>query len=185
MSLEEKVRERTKELDSLARVDTLTGLLNTRQLNELLLTATRIAQRENTPIAVVYIDVNDFKIVNDTKGHQHGDEILRAVGNAISGCARPEDFCFRYGGDEFLIILTNCTEKQARDVYVTSLQKRMTEAGVSLSIGVAQSGPHRFLDENTLIKLADEDMYKSKKAHKAAKVTTDKSKTVEVLEQIA
>lgn len=169
MSLEDKVRERTQELNNLARFDALTGLLNTRQLHDSLLTVTRTAQRESSPISVVYIDVNDFKIVNDTEGHQRGDAILKTVGQAISGCARPEDFCFRYGGDEFLIILANCTEKQARDTYVVALEKRMTEAGVSLSIGVAQSGPHNFLDENALIKLADEDMYKAKKAHKARK----------------
>lgn len=169
VSLEDKVRERTQELNNLARYDALTGLLNTRQLHESLLTATRTAQRESTPISVVYIDVNDFKIVNDTEGHQRGDAILKTVGSAISSCARPEDFCFRYGGDEFLIILTSCSEKQARETYVMALEKRMAEAGVSLSIGVAQTGPHNFLDENALIKLADEDMYKAKKAHKERK----------------
>ncbi len=161
ISLEEKVRVRTKQLDELARMDSLTGLLNTRQLHEILEKSLRSAQRRREPMTVLYIDVDDFKIVNDTQGHQQGDEILQSVGHAILGCARLEDFCFRYGGDEFFVILTNCTARQAREIYVTNLEKRMAVLDISLSIGVAQTGADNFISELALIKQADEDMYNS------------------------
>jgi len=170
MALEDKVRARTKQLDELSKIDPLTGLLNTRLLQATLTKALRDAEHQNEPISAVYIDVNDFKIVNDTQGHQRGDEILQNVGHAISGCARPEDFCFRYGGDEFFILLINCTEEQAREIYVASLERRMHELNISLSIGVAQTGSKSFVDEAMLIKLADESMYLAKKKHKEKKL---------------
>jgi diguanylate cyclase (GGDEF)-like protein len=169
LSLEEKVRVRTQQLDKLARLDPLTGLLNIRQLNEVLTTVLRSAERQHEATTVVYIDVNDFKIINDTHGHQQGDEILQTVSEAIKGCARVEDYCFRYGGDEFLVILKNCTEQQARDIYLVALEKKMCAVGVSLSAGLAQTGPEYFVDGMALIKRADENMYVFKKAHKAAK----------------
>jgi diguanylate cyclase (GGDEF)-like protein len=169
MSLEEKVRARTKQLDELARRDPLTNLLNTRELNETLTKVLRHAQRQNEPITAVYIDVNDFKVINDTEGHQRGDEVLQLVGHAISGCARSEDYCFRYGGDEFFVILTNCTAQQARDIYVAVLEKKIQSLNISLSIGVAETGPTQFIDEALLIKQADENMYITKQAHKEKK----------------
>lgn len=169
-SLEEKIRIRTRQLEDLAQIDPLTGLLNTRHLHETLTKILRNAESCRQPVSIVYIDVNDFKLINDTEGHQRGDEILQMVGKAIKGSARPEDFCFRYGGDEFCVILGNCTEQQAREIYVMSLQKRMLSVNISLSIGVAQTGTDIFIDGTQLIKNADEDMYISKAKHKAAKL---------------
>lgn len=166
-SLEEKVKIRTKQLDDVARIDPLTGLLNTRYLYEILTKILRNAEHYGQPVSLLYIDVNDFKIINDTEGHQRGDEVLQTIAHAIKGSARPEDFCFRYGGDEFCVILGNCTEKQAREIYVVSLEKRMLAMNMSLSIGVVQTGPNYFVDSSTLIKQADEDMYLSKAKHKA------------------
>ncbi len=173
MSLEEKVRARTQQLDELSRHDPLTNLLNTRQLNEILIKAKRRAQRRHEPITVVYIDINNFKVVNDTEGHQRGDEVLQSVGHAISGCARLEDYCFRYGGDEFFVILTNCTAQQAHDIYVAVLEKKMQTLNISLSIGIAETGPTHFIDEALLIKQADENMYLTKQANKAKSAQTD------------
>ena len=169
LNLEKKVRLRTEQLDKLARIDPLTSLLNTRYLDEILTKALRTAERQAEPITVVYIDVNDFKIINDTQGHQHGDEILQSVAHAIKGCARIGDYCFRYGGDEFFIILANCTEQQARDIYVVALEKQMLLLNISLSIGIAQTGPNNFIDGALLIKQSDEHMYTLKKAHKLQK----------------
>ena len=169
LSLEEKVRLRTQQLDKLARLDPLTGLLNTRYLNETLTKVIRQATQQHEPVTVIYMDVNDFKIINDTYGHQRGDEILQTVGQAINRCARSEDYCFRYGGDEFFVILTNCTEQQARDIYLPVLEKKLQTINVSLSIGLAQTGSEHFIDGTMLIKQADDNMYAFKKAHKAAK----------------
>jgi hypothetical protein len=105
MALEEKVRERTAQLEELSRIDPLTGLLNVRGLNDTLTRVLRAAQPRSELVCVVYIDINDFKIINDTHGHQAGDEILRVVGTSIKKVSREEDSCFRYGGDEFCLIL--------------------------------------------------------------------------------
>lgn len=167
-SMEEKVKERTRQLEEMSRTDALTGLLNVRHLQDIVTTALRSAQRRSEPVTAVYIDVDDFKMINDTQGHQRGDEILRTVGKAIKDSARAEDSCVRYGGDEFCIILTNCRESQAKDFFVDRLIQRIKEKldDITLSIGVAQTGPNEYMDASTLIRIADERMYAAKQSRK-------------------
>jgi diguanylate cyclase (GGDEF)-like protein len=167
-SLEQKVRERTKQLEELNRTDALTGLLNVRHLNELLLLSLRTCQRRAEPMAIAYLDIDNFKQINDTEGHQRGDEILRIVGNCIRQVFRAEDSCFRYGGDEFCLILPNCNESQARDIYLKRLINTVKEqlGDLTLSMGVVQTGPEHYDDGLNLIRLADERMYAAKKALK-------------------
>ncbi|WMJ06124.1 GGDEF domain-containing protein [Aeromonas veronii] len=167
-SLEQKVRERTKQLEELNRTDALTGLLNVRHLNELLLLSLRTCQRRAEPMAIGYLDIDNFKKINDTEGHQRGDEILRIVGNCIRQVFRAEDSCFRYGGDEFCLILPNCNESQARDIYLKRLINTVKEqlGDLTLSIGIVQTGPEHYDDGLNLIRLADERMYAAKKALK-------------------
>ncbi|HRD66401.1 MAG TPA: diguanylate cyclase [Candidatus Competibacter sp.] len=168
--MEEKVKERTQQLEEMSRTDALTGLLNVRHLNEIFTTALRGAQRRFEPISVIYIDVDDFKQINDTQGHLRGDEILRTVGKAIKDTARAEDSCIRCGGDEFCILLTNCREDQAKDHFVGRLTQRIKEEldNVTISIGVAQTGPNEYVDTSTLVQMADEKMYAAKQANKNA-----------------
>ena len=158
----------------MSRTDALTGLLNVRNLQDIVTTALRSAQRRSEPVTAIYIDVNDFKQINDTQGHQRGDEILRIVGSAIKDAARVEDSCIRYGGDEFCIILVNCREEQAKDLFVDRLIRRIKEklVDVTISIGVAQTGPNEYVDASALIRLADERMYIAKQAHKNAGQTS-------------
>jgi diguanylate cyclase len=167
-SMEDKVKERTLQLEELSRTDALTGLLNVRHLHDIVTTALRSAQRRAEPVTVIYMDINDFKLINDTQGHQRGDEILRAVGKAIKDTARSEDSCIRYGGDEFCILLTNCHEEQAKVLFVDRLTQRIKEVldNVTISIGAAQTGPDEYVDATTLIGMADEKMYAAKQVHK-------------------
>jgi len=167
-ALEEKVRERTQQLEELTRVDSLTGLLSVRYLNETLTRILRIAQRRHEPVSIVYMDINEFKAINDNHGHPHGDHILRAVGAAIKKISREEDCCFRYGGDEFCLILPNCQEEQARERYVNRLSSEINQCfkNVTLSVGVVQTGPDKYGEPDTLIRKADEQMYAAKKASK-------------------
>lgn len=173
-SMEDKVKERTRQLEEMSRTDALTGLLNVRHLHDIVTTALRGAQRRSEPVTAIYIDVNDFKQINDTQGHQRGDEILRIVGRAIKGTARLEDSCIRYGGDEFFIIMANCQEDQAKDIFVERLIQRIKDEldDVTISIGVAQTGPNEYVDASALIRLADERMYIAKQAHKNAGQTS-------------
>lgn len=174
-ALEEKVKQRTEELEILARIDSLTGLHNVRHLHEVLTRTLRSAQRRSEPVSVVYIDINDFKMINDSHGHSRGDEVLRAVSNAIKTVSRMEDSCFRYGGDEFCVILPNCTEEQARERHLYRLQEVLNDQliGITLSIGIAQAGPIEYEEADALIHLADDRMYAHKKAIKASRDIQD------------
>jgi diguanylate cyclase (GGDEF)-like protein len=167
-TLEEKVRERTQQLEEMSRTDSLTGLLSVRHLQENLTRTLRTCERRAEPVVIAYLDINDFKQINDTQGHQRGDEILRIVGDCIRKVSRAEDYCFRYGGDEFCLILPNCNEDQARDVYLQRLTRTLTEQldDVTLSIGMVQTGPMQFDEGHSLIRLADERMYAAKRAMK-------------------
>ncbi|MGL4352722.1 MAG: protoglobin domain-containing protein [Aeromonas popoffii] len=167
-TLEEKVRERTQQLEEMSRTDSLTGLLSVRHLQENLTRTLRTCQRRAEPVVIAYLDINDFKQINDTQGHQRGDEILRIVGDCIRKVSRAEDYCFRYGGDEFCLILPNCNEDQAREGYLQRLTHALKEqlGDVTLSIGMVQTGPIQFDDGNSLIRLADERMYAAKRAMK-------------------
>lgn len=180
--LEETVKERTQQLEELTRTDSLTGLLSVRHLNESLTRALRAAQRRFEPVTVAYIDINDFKIINDTIGHLRGDEVLRRVGAAIKQVSRMEDSCFRYGGDEFCLILPNCREELARDIYVERLNVEIKKSApdISLSVGIVQTGPNEYEEPDTLIHQADEKMYAAKKASKANKTSNNADSSSQV-----
>lgn len=167
-TLEEKVKERTEQLEELTRIDSLTGLLNVRYLNETLTRILRIAQRRSEPVSIVYLDINDFKTINDVHGHQRGDEILCLVGAAIKKVSRLDDSCFRYGGDEFCSVLPNCREEQAQELYITRLNAEIKKnlADISLSVGIIQTGPNEYVEPDALIHEADKRMYTAKKASK-------------------
>jgi len=166
--LEEKVKERTQQLEKLSRTDPLTGLLNVRQLTETLTATLLAAKRRSEPVSMVFIDINDFKLINDTHGHQRGDEILCIVSDSLVHVSRQEDSCFRYGGDEFCVILPNCSEELAKEIYTKRLMDEINKSAydISLSIGVVQTGPREFLEPDALIHKADHLMYAEKKKSK-------------------
>ena len=100
----ENARTRS-DLRDLSRRDELTGLLNRRGFNELLTMTLADAARQGVPLALVVVDLDDFKSVNDVYGHLAGDEILRQVATQLAGAARDSDYVCRVGGDEFAIVL--------------------------------------------------------------------------------
>lgn len=168
-SMEEKVRERTQQLEELSKTDPLTGLQNKRHLNETLSRILSGAQRRREAVTVMYMDVNDFKSINDNFGHRSGDEILCAVAEAMKLVSREEDVCFRCGGDEFCVILPNSTAASIRDTYLPRLRHAVSSCNdhpISLSIGLAQAGPHDYSSADMLIHQADEDMYREKRAQR-------------------
>ncbi len=168
-ALEEKVMERTVQLEVLSKTDPLTGLLNVRHLNETLVRSIRAAQRRKEAVTFAYMDINDFKVINDTKGHQHGDEILKIVANALKAVSRLEDHCFRYGGDEFCVIMENCTLADAKQWEGRLLQLLQEQiAHLTVSIGFAQTGPDEYTSSDEIIRRADELMYRTKRRMKDA-----------------
>jgi diguanylate cyclase (GGDEF)-like protein len=162
-SLELKVTARTAELEELARRDSLTGLYNRRAMMEFLWRDLRYMARHGKPLSLVYLDVDEFKHINDTHGHRRGDEILLAVASSMLAVIRDSDTACRHGGDEFCIVLPDCTVDDAERTCARLRENlRKLEPQARLSFGIAQSGPSTFDDADTLIRRADEKMYESK-----------------------
>ncbi|AYG94494.1 diguanylate cyclase [Brevundimonas naejangsanensis] len=151
--------------------DPLTRTLNRRFLSSILSREIGFANANQTPLSVLLLDVDHFKRINDEHGHPAGDEVLRQVAEAVTENVRPSDFVFRYGGEEFLIVLVETTLQQAVAVAERTrqaLEARDIKIGgaerlrVTASIGAAEHGGHP--DENYLIKTADEALYRAKQA---------------------
>jgi diguanylate cyclase (GGDEF)-like protein/PAS domain S-box-containing protein len=165
----------------LAYHDAVTGLPNRHMFEEALDAAIREAQPRGSAVAVLYMDLDDFKTVNDTLGHDAGDEFLREVGRRIQGAVRERDLVARQGGDEFLVLLTDLSgwagpdgSVQAEDVAraISARIREVLEPQVSLaglpfvpsaSIGVALF-PSSATDGRSLLVEADAAMYRSKRA---------------------
>ena len=163
-----------RQLEATARTDDLTGLCNRRSLNELLDRAWRQAVRNNRPLAFMMIDLDDFKTVNDCKGHLRGDETLRELARIIRTNCRQVDVPARYGGDEFCVLMP---ESEAHDV--AHVARRILrewnrvndsrppgELRMGISIGVAQIDSSLPTSSEELIRHADEALYAAKAAGK-------------------
>jgi diguanylate cyclase (GGDEF)-like protein/putative nucleotidyltransferase with HDIG domain len=162
-----------------AVTDRLTGLLNSRGLATQFDQALVRAVREGEPLAVLMMDVDDLKTVNDTYGHAIGDTVLREVAKTIRSVLRPSDLCARWSGDEFVAVIGNCTladaERRALDVQATLTSRPIIirpgeEWFARVSVGTAAFPQHaRSLDG--LMAAADERMYRDKHEHKQLRGT--------------
>tara|TARA_R110002167_G_scaffold70453_2_gene198635 strand:+ start:27139 stop:28182 length:1044 start_codon:yes stop_codon:yes gene_type:complete len=151
-------------LESQAKLDPLTGINNQRSMQDLLTRELTVAKRHKTKIALVYMDVDDFKQINDKFGHIKGDEVLKNIGKFLRGNIRESDIPCRYGGDEFCILLPECTSENAEVVCRKIIKEFAAHyPKFTLSFGIAETGPNIFVSSNELIKLADERMYQGKK----------------------
>jgi len=163
-SLEQKVAERTKQLEELARLDPLTGIYNQRAMQEVLGRELSVAKRRDTNLSLAYIDVDEFKNINDTQGHVKGDEVLKHIGLAMLNSIREIDVACRYGGDEFCLILPECDIENARDIcnkIVLKFSEKYPDFSLSIGITGIESGESTEAD--SLIKQADKKMYLAKK----------------------
>jgi diguanylate cyclase (GGDEF)-like protein/PAS domain S-box-containing protein len=151
--------------------DPLTGLYNRRYLYEMLERETARAQRDNYPISVAMIDIDHFKDFNDKHGHQAGDEILMALGNLLLRSTRQGDIACRYGGEEFIIIMPEAQEDDAkrradeicRDFANLRIDPVQADLAATLSIGIALY-PQGGDDMTRVIKAADAALYQAKQA---------------------
>lgn len=155
-------------LEKVAFQDGLTGVMNRTALEELLPKEAERAQRYNFDLAVMMIDIDHFKSINDSIGHMGGDEVLRHVSKAIQSQLRKSDLPFRYGGDEFLLVLPNTdldgAHKAAKRI-MDSLNKEVSEipncpVSPNLSIGIAAYRPGETDEE--LIRRVDNALYEAK-----------------------
>jgi len=168
--LEAKVVERTRQLQDLSQHDTLTGLFNRRALDDYLRRELTIAKRHGRVFSLAYFDVDDFKKINDTRGHMAGDDVLRIAGEAMQSACRDIDFPCRFGGDEFCLVLPDCSLADAQNIcqrLIELFERRIS--GVSLSIGIVATGPTNYLGADELLRAADMKMYEAK-AHAGFKI---------------
>jgi len=160
-------RNAQHELAAVAVTDELTGLANRRCFDQTLQLEWQRAARTNTPLALLMIDVDNFKTFNDQHGHWKADEMLKAFGQILKSCsARPGDLAARYGGEEFAVILPNTDTASAtvvaERIRVSMLERAQNVDSPTVSIGVASVRPRPDRNATALIKAADTALYRAK-----------------------
>lgn len=163
-SLEIKVRKRTSEIERLARTDELTGLETRQQFLTTLTQDMENVRGFRQGLSLVFIDIDDFKTINDTRGHIEGDRVLKQVGKAIRKAFDGHGRGYRFGGDEFCI-LTKDSEESAVIPYIDALATVMPE-NVHMSYGIATMTLGSSLSRRDFISLADQAMYFNKAQNK-------------------
>ncbi len=172
-------------LDMLANHDPLTGLPNRSYFQDFLGHALARAQREKLQISLLFIDLDRFKHINDSQGHEVGDQVLRVVANRLDEQLRADDFVARLGGDEFAVILMHPPASRAASRVARKLLKALAESfklerrryAIGASIGISVY-PDDGLDANTLLRQADLAMYQAKQRRSGFEYFSDELNTV-------
>lgn len=154
----------------MARTDSLTGLYNRRHFLELALHECAVAERYGMPLAALLLDVDHFKQMNDTAGHQAGDEILRRIAQTVLQSVRKPDIAARYGGEEFILLLPGSRAEQAavlaerirESVAADSIETQAGRLKTTVSVGIAAFGEEDTLEG--LIWRADSALYRAKES---------------------
>ena len=179
-ALEETVKRRTAELqeansqlESLSTTDSLTGLANRRRFDSYWEQEWCRAQRQATPLAVIMLDVDHFKLYNDHYGHQQGDRCLQRVAEVLrASVRRAGELAARYGGEEFVVVLPGASGEQAAETAQLILKALRAEqlphasspdgSVVTVSLGVASGIPDESASREHLLKAADVALYEAK-----------------------
>jgi len=149
--------------------DPLTGLYNRRHMQEALEREARRVERHNKTLGIIMLDVDHFKAFNDTYGHEAGDTVLKELGNLLRQRTRGEDIACRYGGEEFILILSDAdieitkqkAEEIRKDIKLLKIKHRTQILNITASLGIAIYPVHGVTTEETL-KSADMALYKAK-----------------------
>ncbi len=174
-----KLKEKQAELEQIAHHDTLTGLPNRHDLSGRLRQVLAQAQRKGTQVGLLFMDLDGFKRINDTLGHEAGDEVLRQVGKRFSAVVRVSDTLARIGGDEFVVLLSDLgadaeeTVSAVASKCIEALGTPFIIAGtvcqVGVSIGIALGNGESSAD--ALLLTADRVMYQAKKTGRGRYMT--------------
>ncbi len=151
-----------EKLEHLGYHDQLTGLANRARLLE---RTVFFSQKERYPVSVIFIDVNNLKEVNDTRGHHYGDALLKGVAAILDTLHREEDMHVRYGGDEFILLLPSTAEEEAMNLLAEIKRKCQTVEfdGITLAISAGHATQHTVKERFKEVFLrAEESMYKDK-----------------------
>ncbi|EIC22290.1 diguanylate cyclase (GGDEF) domain-containing protein [Thiorhodovibrio frisius] len=167
-------RRHREHLEALARFDALTGLANRATFEEALREELQRSERHQRRLAVLYLDLDGFKEINDTQGHKRGDEVLIEVAQVLKTCCRATDLAARHGGDEFALMLAEVADANAATAVAEKIRLAIGQLswdglGVGASIGIAlwpdhcpDQSPDQSPGPSLLLHLADEAMYHAK-----------------------
>jgi diguanylate cyclase (GGDEF)-like protein len=172
----EALQSRLTEVEEEASRDPLTKIANRKRFDQTLPRWLKAAQEAHTPLALAMLDIDNFKVINDTHGHQVGDRVLLCAAQALTGGLRQTDFVARYGGEEFVVLLANTgasqvegrlaglLERIAQSSYEYELLGEKERVRFTLSCGLTERQPND--TEEALIRRADEALYEAKRKGK-------------------
>ena len=171
---DDRLNESLARVEQMAATDALTGVANRRHFFQLAERELYRTQRTQTPVALLVIDIDNFKEINDTYGHAAGDAALCHLVAVCQLSLRRTDIIARFGGDEFIILLPECdpptalhtAERLRHSIYATPVPEKEQAFQIEVTIGVATSmgGNYPNEDIETLLRLADEALYEGKEA---------------------
>ena len=160
-------------LQKYASIDEMTGFMNKRSGLNFLEQAIENSGQQGEPLSVVFVDVDGLKQVNDRYGHEEGDYYIQQIAKVIRGNVDSQDVVFRYGGDEFVLILLNCSKETAHKILkriVAKLgeysEKINKDYSLEISYGIAEHGEQEIEDVQQLLARADQEMYLQKRKRK-------------------
>jgi diguanylate cyclase (GGDEF)-like protein len=168
--LQDQLREANSRLEKMSVTDGLTGIYNHRHFIERLEIETRRAERYGRPLAVIMLDVDHFKEINDERGHLFGDYVLRRLAEIFQAVGRASDLVARYGGEEFAILVTDTAgaatlaERIRQAVETGEFNFEKQRADVRVSAGVCQALASSVHEGNEILRLADEALYEAKQS---------------------
>lgn len=170
---QDEITKLNKKLKELSLTDELTGLRNYRYFKDYIDRKWAEYQRFKDPLAIIMADIDHFKLINDTYGHLAGDEVLKTIGHVLEENTRPYDLVSRYGGEEFMAVLTNSSKEESLEI--AERFRKMVESTetvydgkrihCTISLGIALLGTDTEKDMNdtsTLISIADKALYQAK-----------------------
>lgn len=163
----ETLSTKNTELDEMANIDPLTKLYNRRFMNQKLEEKLSELSENGAIFGIIMGDIDNFKRVNDTYGHDVGDEVLVMVADVLKKSVRDDDYVCRWGGEEFLVVINgnkritvDVAERMRKTVSETSVPNGRSEINVTMTFGVSESIPGYNIDK--LVEIADENLYKGK-----------------------
>ena len=167
----EEIERSRAEMVELANHDLLTGLPNRMQLYDRIVQAMALARRHNTKLAVLFLDLDRFKLVNDSLGHAIGDQLLQSIAHRLKGAIRSTDTVSRQGGDEFVLLLSEVEQEDAlvlkigkiHEIIIAPYNVAGHELQIGATIGISMF-PQDGEDAETLIRNADTAMYHAKES---------------------
>ena len=167
-----KLYNQNKQLDTMANTDPLTGLYNRRTMTKHIIDFFSDYKVSKQPFSIIICDIDNFKKINDTYGHEGGDEVLRSLSRIFESLIRDKDFLCRWGGEEFLILLNNTDLNLARTiadrirVNVENNEIKYNDKTIKITITMGVASVTEEQDYNVLFKLADERLYTGKNSGK-------------------